>query len=140
MPLAGGAGKSTIAELVYKHLRCRYPPKRFAFLRLQAGEKVDPAPYVKQALEALGVEPRPGGDVREHQGQLHDLAAREPLLLVADNVWSAAQMEVLLPPKLARGGRVLLTARTSDFGRAVKLQYKVRCCKALLASSGLSCM
>lgn len=125
LPLcAGGAGKTTLAELVFGRLQRAYPPKRAVFLRLVAGERVDAAPYVEKALEALGVQPMPG-DVLHHKGQLRDLAAREPLLLVADNVWSAAQMEALLPPQLARGSRVMMTARAADFGQSVRLQYQV---------------
>jgi hypothetical protein len=125
MPRAGGAGKTTIAELVFEHLQCSYAPKRPAFVKLEAGEQVDPAPYLRQALQALWVEPTPGGYVRQHQGQLYDLAARQPLLLVVDNVWSADQMKALLPPRLASGGRVLMTTRAADLGKSPELQYQV---------------
>jgi hypothetical protein len=75
----------------------------------------NPDAALEKLLQQLGLEPRKGAPLQEHAGQLHQVAGQEACLIVLDNVWSGAQLQALLPPKLAAGGLVLVTARSADF-------------------------
>jgi hypothetical protein len=75
----------------------------------------NPDAALEKMLQQLGLEPRKGAPLQEHAGQLHQVAGQEACLIVLDNVWSGAQLQALLPPRLAAGGLVLVTTRYADF-------------------------
>ena len=58
--------------------------------------------------------------------RLQDLVKAKPVLLVVDNVWTAGQLDGLLPTSFHTGSRLMLTSRASQLGESDAFKVKGR--------------
>jgi hypothetical protein len=111
---AGGAGKSTLAKILFNWLAEGFAHS--AFVEIQQGDGPDKnATHLAAALKSLGA----SGEAAEGAAVLSDKLERflesNKVLLVLDNVWTDVQLTALLPPKAAwkTGSTVIITSRSS---------------------------
>jgi hypothetical protein len=90
-------------------------PQR-AIIRLSANDPLgdQTQQHLVSALKQLGATDMDGLDRAQLLTRLQNLVAETPVLLCVDNVWSAAQLDGLLPTSFHPGSRLIITSRLAD--------------------------
>jgi hypothetical protein len=110
----GGSGKTTMATRLYNRIPSL--PQR-AMLNLDADDPQgkQTQKHLVSALEQLGAtDVNDSANAAQLLTRLRDLVAKTPVLLVVDNVWSAAQLDGLLPTTFHPGSQLIITSRLTD--------------------------
>lgn len=112
----GGLGKTTMAKLLYNHLRPAFPNS--ALIELDAADaKPQLQGHLISSLKQLGAD---NVDQQKElsllQTRLQDLLSRkdQAVLLVVDTVWTPEQLDSLLPDQLGPGSRLIITSRAAS--------------------------
>jgi len=118
---AGGSGKSTMACQLYNRLAHGVQEANLpgfgssarAFIELEGRKTQDQLrPLLLETLEQLGATGfNKSASAAELSGALARVAKEQRILLVLDNVWTEAQLDLLLPRELHADSRVIVTSR-----------------------------
>jgi predicted AAA+ superfamily ATPase len=125
---AGGSGKTTLAKQLFTRLARSF--SHFAFLELKAdGNSESTAQHLPAALEAMGVESANVTAVPALRQMLLDSVREKKVLYVLDNVWSANQLDALLPSFSNNGSIVIITSRLKALtdSSAWRQVHRTRC-------------
>jgi hypothetical protein len=114
-----------MARLLFNHMSQHFPKAAFVELDTDDLQGRRTQQLLVSALVQLGATrvnnraPAPQLLMR-----LRELVKSEPVLLVVDNVWTAAQLDSLLPTSFHAGSRLVLTSRSFDLRSS--FTYRVR--------------
>lgn len=107
---AGGAGKSTLARLLFNRLAGHFADRAMVVLQPSDGPP-ELESHVSKILQGLGVTVASG---RVLPQLLVCLAARKPALVLLDGVWTPEQLDMLLPANWAEGSIVIVSSRAQE--------------------------
>lgn len=108
---AGGCGKTTLATLLFNRLAPKH--QHTAFLELDINQRVT-SQQLCSLLKQLGASGfNEGSSAKELHVKLQEYVLDKRVLLVVDNVWSAEQLDNLLPESFWQGSCVIVTSRSS---------------------------
>lgn len=114
---AGGAGKTTLACLLFNRLAGGFAGR--AIVMLQPSHSYPELEgHVIKVLQGLGAAVAPGRALPQLQHQLAGLVARDSALLLLDGVWRPEQLDTLLPTEWAKGSIVIVTSRARELPRS----------------------
>jgi hypothetical protein len=117
MIAAGGSGKTTLAQELHNVLSGMFLQTAY----VELGEQGKPECAQQKVLTSLGAAPR-GSSVAELKTQLQDCVRMKMVLLVIDNVWTAEQLDALLPQELHEGSTVICTSRSKEIPESISLK------------------
>eukprot|EP00878_Enallax_costatus_P016523 GHUV01017335.1.p1 GENE.GHUV01017335.1~~GHUV01017335.1.p1 ORF type:complete len:671 (+),score=144.24 GHUV01017335.1:294-2015(+) len=106
----GGTGKTTLAKLVYNHLSPHF--QHSACIELQQDERVGEQ-QLSRLLGGLGANSDKMASAAKLLRTLHEYVRNKAVLILVDNVWSAGQVDKLLPGVFGKGSRIIITSRSS---------------------------
>jgi stage III sporulation protein SpoIIIAA len=112
----GGIGKTTLARALFSRLSSGSLPFSSCIF-LEVGEDAPLADKQRQLNQLLAGSSRPvaGSAAQEHQLLSQCTRHAGPLLLVLDDIWTAAQRDALLClDALSDGSRIIITGRKSN--------------------------
>ena len=118
-----------MAQLLFNRLAGAF--HHSAMVEIQVGDGADKmAQHLATALEALGAHGESAEGSRVLLGRLQSYVEDKRVLFVLDNVWTASQLDNLLPTKWGEGSVVVITSRfdsftESDIWPQVRLANKV---------------
>jgi hypothetical protein len=116
-----------MAKLLYNALAPQFSLRALVSLDLK-----DSNPQLKkhlaQLLEDLGMSGQKQHSLSQLQTRLHRHLQGKAVLLVVDNVWTAEQLDALLPPArcFGAGSRVVITSRMAFLADSVSYKVGVR--------------
>lgn len=98
-----------LARLLYDRLAPSFMHRAFMQINAQAGDG-QVQHILGGALEQLGASKDKGGAAAQLD-QLKALVKSTAVLLVIDNVWTASQLDGLLPTEFHEGSRIIISSR-----------------------------
>jgi hypothetical protein len=108
---AGGSGKTVMARLLFNRLAPRFLHRAFIRLNPEDGSR-ELQQHLVAALEGLGAAKfNKQQDAAQLLNVLAEFVRKRSVLLVVDNVWTAEQLDGLLPAALGPGSKVIITSR-----------------------------
>jgi hypothetical protein len=107
---AGGSGKSTLAKVLYNRLAGSFPHSVFVEILQEDGANKT-AQHLTTALTGLGGKIMGSAAQPVLSQQIRELVMDKKVLFVLDNVWTASQLDKLLPAKWGDGSVVIVTSR-----------------------------
>jgi hypothetical protein len=111
---AAGRGKSTLARVLFK--RRAYHFSHSTFVEIQEGDgREKTVHYLAAALQGLGAAGRADEGASVLSSRLKAFVRNRKVLLVLDNVWTASQLDALLPTAWGAGSIVIVTSRSAGF-------------------------
>lgn len=123
----GGLGKTTMAKLLFNRLSPSFTHR--AFIELNASDgPTEARKHLVNALEQLGA-----SNIRREAAatvlrtSLQDFVRDRAVFLVLDNVWTADQLDYLLPDQIGAGSRVIVTSRISSMPSSRAWQVSSTC-------------
>jgi hypothetical protein len=109
---AGGSGKTTMVQLLFNHLSPRFTNRAIIYLDAQDLQGTKTQEHLGNMLHQLGMQAvdrfLPAPTLLK---QLQHFVASKSVLLVIDNVWTAEQLDGLLPADYGAGSHLLITSR-----------------------------
>jgi hypothetical protein len=111
---AAGRGKSTLAKVLFKRLAGKFSHR--AFVEIQEGHgQEETAHHLAAAVHGLGATGRVAEGAAVLSSRLQGHVRDRKVLLVLDNVWTASQLDALLPSAWGAGSTVIVTSRSASF-------------------------
>lgn len=94
--------------------------------------------HLSQLLEDLGMSGQKQHSLRQLQSHLHDCVRGKTVLLVVDNVWTAEQLDALVPPAecFTPGSRLVVTSRFQSLAKDGSQRYLVSSTMVVVGCSG----
>ena len=99
-----------MARLLFNRLAASFPHS--AMVEIQVGDGADKtAQHLATALESLGAKANASEGARALLSRLKSYVEDKRVLFILDNVWTASQLDDLLPTKWGAGSAIVITSR-----------------------------
>jgi hypothetical protein len=128
--LTGGAGKTTMARLLFNCLAPGFQHTAIIKLQLDEGDQLA-AKHLADALTRLHVDFNAGSTAELLLPKLQNFVKNNKVLLVLDNVSHYSQLEAMLPDTFTPGSKVIITSRHNTLDEVEETQ-QVGCIGAVL--------